>query len=308
MKVYTLTMNPAIDMVIKTDVLKEGINRTIYEDYQANGKGINISFILKQMEINSIAMGFLGGFTGNYIEEELQKKKIYTDFIKIDGITRINTFINSNKEYKLLNKGPKIDGRSINKLVEKIKNIEEHSYFFVSGSTPYGVDDEIYIEIAKICKEKNIKLILDISSKRVLDCIKYGVYMIKPNEEEIKIFMNKENTNFMDIIKFSKNLIKDGLKKIIVSLGEEGSIYIDEKNILKITALKGKVLNTACAGDSLLAIFIGGEIKKLKLQESLKLANAMGSLTAFSIGLGNINEAYKEMKKIKIEKIKWEEL
>ena len=52
MGIYTLTMNPAIDMFIKTNQLKNNIvNRTLYDELQPNGKGVNVSFILKMLDI-----------------------------------------------------------------------------------------------------------------------------------------------------------------------------------------------------------------------------------------------------------------
>src|SRR5690606_7520531 len=121
---------------------------------------INISFLLKRMGIDNTALGFLGGFTGAFIQEELENQGIRTDFIEIDGITRVNTFIRAkDKEYKVVNKGPEIPGNKVEELLKKINDIPSGSILFVSGSVPKGVEEDIYVEIAKICQQSDLKLI-----------------------------------------------------------------------------------------------------------------------------------------------------
>ncbi len=301
-KIYTLTLNPAIDLVASFNgVMKDNsVNRTDEEDYQANGKGINISYILKQLNIESTALGFLAGFTGDFIEQSLKRDEILTDFIYVNGVTRINMFINCEKEYKILNRGPLLDIKSKNKIIDKIKKINEGDYLFVSGSNAKGLDDDIYLEISKICYKNKVKLILDISSEMLMNCLKYKPYLIKPNEEEIKKFIGKENIDENSILNFSKSCIEKGVSKIIVSLGDKGSIYMDKENCYKISALSGEIVNTACAGDTLIGAFIGKLLKGQNLINSLKFASCAASLTAFSKGLCNINEVKNYIEKIKI--------
>ncbi len=165
------------------------VNRTGSEDYQANGKTINVSIMLHRLGIPNTALGFLGGFTGEYIETELKQLGINTDFIKVDGITRINTFIRAkDKEYKVVNRGPLISEEKVEKLIQKIKQIPEGSLLFISGSLPKGISEDIYVTIAKIASQNELKLVLDISSLKLLDCLPYHPYLVKPNKEELAAF------------------------------------------------------------------------------------------------------------------------
>lgn len=306
MRVYTLTLNPAIDLFVRLNELKENVvNRTLEEDYQANGKAINISFILKQMGIESTAMGFLAGFSGEYIEKELKDKGIETDFIYVDGVTRINVFINSDKEYKIVNRGPEIKKIEENELLNKLNQIEKNSYLFVSGSLPPGLNDEIFVEIAKICKEREIRLIFDISSKKLIDCLKYPVYMIKPNEEELKEIFGIVEINDEMIKNIKEKIFKKykNLENVLLSLGDQGAIFINKNNIIKSNALKGELVNSACAGDTLLSVFVGSLMLGYNLEESLKRGAAGGSLTAFSKGLCDVKDIEKRIDEIKIKNI-----
>src|SRR5699024_471921 len=82
--IYTLTMNAEIDLFIEVDNVEfDAVNRSNYDELQPNGKGVNVSLIMKQLGISTTALGFVGGFTGNYIIDELKKKKINTDFVEV---------------------------------------------------------------------------------------------------------------------------------------------------------------------------------------------------------------------------------
>lgn len=302
MKISTLTLNPAIDLVVGLDDLKPKIvNRTKTEDYQANGKAINISFILKKLGIDNKALGYLAGFTGKYIQEVVKSEGIEADFIEVEGITRINVFVNAGEEYRIVNKGPVIDRKNIRKMLEKIENLEEKGYLFVSGSLPRGIGEEIFLHISEICEKKKINLIFDISSKELLNCLKHKPYLIKPNEEELAEFFGIEHElSEKEIIYYSKKLLEMGAKKIIVSRGDKGSIYFDKGKILKVTALKGKIVNTACAGDTLVGSFVGRLILGDALEEGLKYASVAASLTAFTEGLADLEEVKNYIDEVKI--------
>src|SRR5699024_12861165 len=108
--IYTCTLNPAIDMFVQmNDFYPDIVNRSVYDELQPNGKGVNISIMLNKLHQSSVATGFLGGFSGDFIEEELLKMGISVDLISVDESTRINVFLLSNQgEYKIINGGSHI--------------------------------------------------------------------------------------------------------------------------------------------------------------------------------------------------------
>lgn len=305
--IYTCTLNPAIDLFVDVNELQPFVvNRTNAEDYSANGKTINISFLLKRMGLDNTALGFIAGFTGAFIKEELEKQGISTNFIEVDGITRVNTFIRAkDKEYKVVNKGPGIPRNKVTQLLNKIQDIPSGSFLFVSGSVPKGVDEEVYVEIAKICQKNGLKLILDISSKKLLDCLPYRPYLIKPNEEELAAFFDKEHPLTEDeLVSLGEKLLEKGSQSVLISLGDKGSIYLTRDGITKVNTPQGKVVNTTCAGDSLLGSFVGKLVQGAPLEEALAFASATGASTAFTAGLSDLSDVDQLMKQIKVMQIK----
>lgn len=304
---YTCTMNPAIDLFVSTkDYEPFVVNRSTEDEVQANGKGVNVSFILKMLGIHNEALGFSGGFTGKFIEEELEKKDIKTNFVKVEDNIRINVFThveNKETEYKLISKGPKVNLQQIQELLKKISLLNSEDTLFVSGSNPRGVTDEVILEIAKLSRKNNFKLVLDTNSKVVLDSLVYQLYCIKPNEEELANWFGKEKLSWEELNYYGEKLITQGTKMVLISLGEKGCLFFNKEETLFVNAPKGKVINTACSGDTLLATFIG----LLKLgwsnQESLKHAVAAGSSTAFTSGLTDFKNVEELKKNLVVKKI-----
>lgn len=305
--IYTCTMNPAIDLFIATkEMLPFTVNRTIEDEAQPNGKGVNISFILKMLNLDNTATGFTGGFTGDFIKEELEKQQILTDFVDIDGMTRINVFTNVEKEeveFKLVNRGPEISNQEQKVLLEKINKLGTDDVLFVSGSNPRGVNDEILVEIAKLSSQNKFQLILDSSSKVVLECLNYRPYLVKPNDEELASWFRRNTIEASERIKYGKKLIELGAQNVLLSLGSEGSLFIDQDKVLQVNAPKGKVMNTACSGDTLLGTFVGLLKKGWKIEEALKKASAAASSTAFKSGLTDFSDVDELMKDLTVIQI-----
>lgn len=284
-------MNTAIDLYVAMEALNpNAVNRTYDEDYQPNGKGVNVSVMLNKMGIRNTALGFIGGFTGHFIKEELEKLGIATDFIEVAGNTRINVFINADEEYKIVNQGPSIPQEAMHQLLDKIANIPTGSTLIVSGSLPKGVDDQVLITIAQICDRNHVKLVLDSSSTVVLETLAYEPYLLKPNEDELAHLFGEQSLSEEQIIAYGKELIERGARHVIISRGEEGAVYVDGQQVLKASSPKGKVVNTACAGDALLASYIAKTMEKESIAEALIYALATGASTAFSKGLSDLSD------------------
>ena len=125
--IYTITLNPALDYILKHQTFKTGeINRSEQEIILPGGKGINVTIILKALEIDSTVLGYKAGFIGEEIEKEVQKYGIQTDFIKIEkGTTRINIKIMTETEETAINaQGPTVEPEELQALYKKIENIQ----------------------------------------------------------------------------------------------------------------------------------------------------------------------------------------
>ena len=306
--VYTITFNPALDYILQVEKFEiDKINRTTTEKILPGGKGLNVSTVLNNLEIENTALGFIAGFTGEQLREELKNKGIKTEFIKVQkGITRINVKISSEKETAINANGPDITSKDIEQLLEQIKKIEKQDIVVLAGNIPKGISKNIYEKICQILKDKQITFIVDATKELLLSILKYNPFLIKPNKEELEETFNIKIKTKEEIIKYAKELQKLGAQNVLISLGGDGAILVtqNEKQYFS-KAPKGKVINTVGAGDSMVAGFIAGIKQKNKenpdktkdnFEYALKMGIATGSASAFSTNLATKEEVYDLLK------------
>lgn len=310
MSIYTCTMNLAIDLFIETEEMHPFmVNRTKEDDIQANGKGVNVSLVLKMLGFPSTALGFSAGFTGKYIEDYLQQKQIQTDFIEVPGMTRINVFTQVNQtgeEYKLVNQGPEIPQTAVHNFLNQIRVLQAEDYLCVSGSLPRGLSPKVLIEISRICQEKGIHLIIDSSDQEAMDCLPYRPFLLKPNEEELSSWFGRKMVTDEDYFVYGQRLVELGAENVLLSLGEKGAILFTKDRVFRGNSPKGKVVNTACAGDTMLGAFLAGYMNRRPLDETLRKSIAAGSSTAFRKGLTDFLDVEELSKQIKIREERFE--
>lgn len=310
MSIYTCTMNLAIDLFIETEEMHPFmVNRTKEDDIQANGKGVNVSLVLKMLDFPSTALGFSAGFTGKYIEDYLQQKQIQTEFIEVPGMTRINVFTQVNQtgeEYKLVNQGPEIPQTAVHNFLNQIRALQAEDYLCVSGSLPRGLSPKVLIEISGICQEKGIHLIIDSSDQEVMDCLPYRPFLLKPNEEELSSWFGRKMVTDEDYFVYGQRLVELGAENVLLSLGEKGAILFTKDRGFRGNSPKGKVVNTACAGDTMLGAFLAGYMNRRPLDETLRKSIAAGSSTAFRKGLTDFLDVEELSKQIKIREERFE--
>ncbi|MCC0765028.1 1-phosphofructokinase [Clostridioides sp. ES-S-0006-03] len=286
--IYTVTLNPSIDYIVKLDELNTGSTNRVNEEYvYPGGKGINVSCILKELGHDNTSLGFISGFTGEYIVKTLEEKKLKTDFIKLkNGFSRINVKIKVSEETEINGQGPNISDEYINLLYKKLDKLNQDDILILAGSIPSTLDEKLYENIMSRLEEKNIKIVVDATKNLLLNVLKYKPFLIKPNNDELEeMFGVKLNSN-EDIVKYAKKLKEMGTVNVLVSMGKDGALLITEDNEVFISDVpKGTVKNSAGAGDSMVAGFISGYLSTGEYDYALKLGAASGSATAFSYDL-----------------------
>lgn len=291
--IYTITLNPALDYVLKVDSLSANdINRSSDEAIYYGGKGINVSVILSRLEAPTTALGFLAGFTGAELERLLKLENINCDFNYLkSGNTRINVKIKADDEIDINANGPKIDKADIEELFKKLDKISENDYLVLAGSIPKGLPNDIYESILKRLDNKGINFVVDATGDLLLNTLKFKPFLIKPNHLELGELFNTSADDDEAIIELAKKLQSKGAKNVLVSRAEKGAILIDEfGNIHKTENAKGTLVNSVGCGDSMVAGFLAGYIKANDYSYALKLGTACGNATAFSESLATKNE------------------
>lgn len=280
--IYTCTITPSIDYTNYLPSFNSGkLNRSSEVYYYPGGKGINVSRVLKRLGTDSKALGFTGGFTGTYIEEFLKKEGVDTDFITIDGITRINVKIKAEVETELNGPGPDLTASQLGQLTEKVRNMTQGDWFILAGSLPDSIPSAYFIELAEICKRQNVHFVLDTSGPGLKELLPTEPFLIKPNLQELGELFGVEISGWESAYVHAKKLAGSGIQHVIVSMGADGALLVTKDFAVAAKAPKGKAVNTVGSGDSLVSGFIDSYAKDRNAEKAFRFGVATGSATAF---------------------------
>lgn len=302
--IYTCTLNPSVDYILHVEEFQAGgLNRGENPFYYPGGKGINVSRVLSRLKIENTALGFLGGFTGAFLQQALESENVQHDFIKVDTTTRINLKLKSKAETEINGPGPDITQEQIDALFTQFDQFKEGDYFVASGSVPKQMEDSFYKKAAEICAKKGVKMIADTSSKALKSISESDLFLIKPNHHELGELFNTEIRSVEDAVHYGKILNKQGSKHVIISMGGEGAVYINKETCLRAKAPVRPVKNTVGAGDSTVAGFVAAISQNESPETAFRLAVASGSATAFQEDLCTLADVNELKDKIEITAI-----
>ena len=296
--IYTVTLNPSLDYVVDVDGFVLGrTNRAVSERLYAGGKGINVSFVLKNLGFESTALGFSAGFTGEEIKKQIQERGITENFITVlNGQSRINIKLRGQLETEINGMGPDIEKEHIQQLLKKLSVLSPGDYLVLAGSVPMKINDTIYYDILKTLDKKGIKAVVDTTGDLLLNVLKYHPFLIKPNIHELSELFSTEIKTKEEVVQYGLKLQDMGAQNVIVSMAGDGAVFICENGeIYKSEAPKGVVKNSVGAGDSMVAGFLAGFYETKDFAEAFKMGVCTGSASAFSEDLATKEQVRQVM-------------
>lgn len=302
--IYTVTLNPSIDFIVHVDHLQIGdLNRMTNDFKLPGGKGINVSRILKRMETESTALGFLGGFTGSFIADWLKKEEIQTNFTPVSADTRINIKLKSDTETEINGLGPALTNEEIQELKQAVSRVQAGDIVVLSGSTPASLRKGFYEELIQIVKEKGAEFVIDTTGEDLMNALSQNPLLVKPNNHELAELYHTTFTSIEDILPYGHRLLEEGAQHVIISMAGDGALLFTTEGVYRSNVLKRPLKNSVGAGDSMIAGFIGNFSKTQDPLEAFKWGVACGSATAFSDDLASEDFIQELIHEVTIEKI-----
>lgn len=306
-----MTLNPSVDIKYTLDYFSiDEVNRVDQVIKTAGGKGLNVSRVLKQLDAEVGATGFLGGELGEFIRSELKKECIVDLFVPISGKTRnCIAVIHEGMQTEILESGPVIQDEEIEQFLSNfIKILPQVDLVTISGSLPKGVPTNFYQRIIELCSQHEKLVLLD-TNEKLLDASLKGrakPYLIKPNREELAGFLGREINSQEDLMVALGDQAFQDIEWVVVSLGSKGAMIKHQESIYNVQIPKVEAVNPVGSGDSVIAGFASGLSRKLEKTTLMRYGIAMGILNAMEEKTGYINPANIDwcMEHIKIEKLK----
>lgn len=300
--IYTVTLNPALDYVLDIKEFHLGcVNRSASERLLPGGKGLNVSTVLHRLGTESIALGFIAGFTGTELKRRFELSGCRGDFIELkEGSSRINVKVKSEAETELNASGPIIDSDSMKKFMDKLNSLKSGDTLILAGSIPSSLPVSLYGDIMELLSGRDILVAVDATGEHLLHTLSYHPFLIKPNHHELGEVFGRLLTSKEEVVAYAKKLQEQGARNVLVSMAGDGAVLLTENGeVLKSKAPKGTVKNSVGAGDSMVAGFIAGWCETHNYTHAFRLGIASGSANAFSEGFASkeeIEQIYHSLK------------
>ena len=293
--IYTVTFNPSLDYIVSVEDFKLGLtNRTGSELLLPGGKGINVSTVLMNLGIESTALGFIAGFTGDEVVRRLEQMGVKNGFIRIpDGFTRINLKLKSIDGTEINGQGPEICEEKVEDLMVQLDELSEGDVLFLSGSIPASMPSDAYQKIMERLKDKAVRIVVDATQDLLMNVLPYHPFLIKPNNHELGDIFGVQLNTRKDVIPYGKKLQEMGAQNVLISMAGEGAVLIAaDGRIFDAPAPKGVLVNGVGAGDSMVAGFMAGWMEKKDYEYAFHMGVAAGSASAFSENLATKEEIF----------------
>jgi 1-phosphofructokinase len=287
--IITVTLNPAMDRTVVVDELVLGeVNRVREARSDPGGKGINVSRVLRELGRPSLAMGFVAGALGRFIEASLNEIGIEDDFIHTPGQTRTNHSIvevNEARQTSLNEPGPTTDAHWVAELMARLRErLQEGDWVVLAGSVPPGVPENIYAELSALINEHKARPVLDADDALLALGVAARPCLVKPNLRELERLIGRPLGKEEEIVGAARQLHEAGISYVVVSMGANGAVAVGPGETLRGYVPRVEAKSPVGAGDSLVA----GVLLRLAdgegLAAGLQLGMAAGAATALTPG------------------------
>ncbi len=236
---YTVTLNPSIDYIVRLDQVKVGsVNRMDSDDKFAGGKGINVSRVLKRLDIPNTATGFIGGFTGKFITDTLAEEEIETRFVQVAEDTRINVKIKADQETEINGTGPTVEPVQLEELKAILSSLTAEDTVVFAGSSAKNLGNVIYKDLISLTRQTGAQVVCDFEGQTLIDSLDYQPLLVKPNNHELGAIFGVKLESLDEIEKYARELLAKGAQNVIISMAGDGALLSHLRELTSLNQSK----------------------------------------------------------------------
>jgi 1-phosphofructokinase len=292
-RILTLTLNPALDLSLRLEVLRPGeVNRTESTRLDAAGKGINVARVLAGLGHDVTVSGLLGADNETAFVRTFAEYGLHDAFLRVPGETRINAKLSERdgRVTDLNGPGPRIPPGALETLTERLWSlITGIDAVVISGSLPPNVMPARLAELITGIRERRVPVWLDTSGPALVSGLAARPSGVKPNETELADWAGHPLDTAEARLRAAQRLNTEGIDDVLLSLGEEGVLWAQRGNLLSARPPRVLVVSTVGAGDTLLAATLHGVLSGWARERSLRFATALSAESVRHVGIGDPN-------------------
>lgn len=298
MRFLTITCNAAIDTTYAIGRLTPGaINRVERTMPVAGGKGNNVARVLARLGHTPVASGFLGGYTGRFIEAGLRAAGVEPAFVEVEGDSRICLTVveqETGRTTEIREPGSVVTDADVDRLLTHVGSLAKTTDIAViSGSLPPGAPVELYAQLIGVLKSAGVFVALDSSGDPLRSGAAAGPDLVKPNRDEFADLLNVAagvgSTDPAHARLFGVVVPEDGF--VLHSQGADGALLMHRGGSYGARPPRIESVNSVGAGDALLAGFLHARSAGLDDPKSLAFAVATGTASALAESVGAVDPA-----------------
>jgi 1-phosphofructokinase family hexose kinase len=288
--IYTVTLNPALDRTLTVPRLQLGeMNRARSVRLDLSGKGINVSRLLRRLDVPSRIIGFVGGATGRAIQDGLIAEGFETIFIEVGGETRQNVTIVDEATgvcTKVNEPGAMVEPADLTAMRALIGRAAAGDLWVFSGSLPPGAPADFYAQLITTVQARGARAFLDSSGEALRQGLAAQPYAIKPNSEEAGEALGVTVASDAEHLTAARRLQAGGTRLVCVTRGARGLVLAHDDALLVAPALPIPLASPIGAGDATLAGLVWAVQAGCDAVETARRALACGAAAAMQEGTG----------------------
>lgn len=255
--IYTLTLNPALDLSGHVDHLVPNEKNYVHEArLDPGGNGINSGRIARRLGADPVLLGFAGGPSGVQLKNLLDRERLKHRFISIRESTRTNVTVtreDNGQQTRLTFPGPRVRSAEVRALYEQLRHLPRPGVVLLGGSAPQGAPVRFYSQLIRILHTRGLGVGVDVPAtllKSILASRTQKLLLLKPNQTELEQLLNQSLRSYRSVAHEAVRLNRQA-SVVCVSLGERGAIGAFNGQAWHFSSPEVKVRGTVGAGDSL---------------------------------------------------------
>ncbi|MEM7033252.1 MAG: PfkB family carbohydrate kinase, partial [Chloroflexota bacterium] len=170
---------------------------------------------------------------------------------------------------------------------------------------PKGMDPSFYTELIQLAQAQNIPVVFDASGSFLRAGLEGQPTYVKPNQDELAQIAGYDITSLNMAYEVGMEIQARYHTSPIITLGEEGGLAILSDRAYRFSALPVDVINTAGAGDGVLAGLAASIHRNEPIETGIRLGIAAATAVLLTPGTADCRRRDVERLLEQVELIPW---
>ncbi|WP_432941871.1 1-phosphofructokinase family hexose kinase [Kribbella sp. CA-253562] len=274
----TVTLNLALDVTYAVDELVVGGSHRVRAVRQrAGGKGVNVARVAATLGHQVLALGFVGGVTGEIVAAELFDAGLTALLTPIHAETRRTVAIvnNVDGDATIFNEaGPAITADEWRAFHDRMP-WGRLDVLACSGSLPPGLPANAYSELAVRAWQHDVPTVIDTGGPALLAAAEAGA-VVRANAAELHEALGDELT----VEDGARRLVDFGATAAVITDGPRGMVAANRDGVWRADPVERVAGNPTGAGDACTAVVAAAIAESPRPDWSLVLKSAVAASAA----------------------------